>query len=154
MENVEKHAPVKIKQIPVYIDVDEIVKKFAPNQLNRITSKYYNIPIDDNGFIQIPQDTTEISLTATNKDGTDGTQFWLTTLKTDSNGPIIDGTRHNPMGKNAPANVLTLQLTPNPKIGDTQSFTIHCYFITNVKGLNQVYHCSLDPKLRISQGGG
>lgn len=146
-------------EVAVYLNVENIVKDF-PNpdpaqiiDLNNTENVQYSMPGYPLKVIDVTGKSA-VAFTLSNDQGSDGNCFWLTTFDTEKNGPIVSGPTANPIGNNYPPNVITLEIKQDiPKKEETQSFTLHCYFVyfDQTKKKNLVYHCSIDPKLKAKQ---
>ena len=147
--------------VAVFLNVENIVEKY-PNPegdmidlQNESTTLYEILPINNKGYIEVPTTTKQITFTLSDKDGQSDGRFWLTRFVNEDKGPIA-GSTPNAGGTSIPANVLTVDVKPNVKKGDTEDFKLHCYFIyfDQKSGENWVYHCKTDPVLQAGQTGG
>lgn len=145
-------------QVAVYLNVDNIVAKYPkPNGemidlINGTEIFFQFLPTNNEGYIEVPTTTEKITFTLSNSEGHSDGRFWLTRFINEDEGIIAPSTS-NKGGNLVPANVLTVDVNPDVKKGDTEDFKLHCYFIyfDESTGENWVYHCKTDPELKVDQ---
>ncbi|SMD33161.1 hypothetical protein SAMN04488029_1526 [Reichenbachiella faecimaris] len=147
--------------VAVYLNVENIVSKYPnPNGemidlVNGAETFFQFLPTNSEGYIEVPTTTKQITFTLSDSKGHSDGRYWLTRFINEDEGIIAPSTP-NKGGALVPANILTVDVNPDVKKGDTEDFKLHCYFIyfDESTGENLVYHCKTDPKLQADQPGG
>lgn len=152
-------------QVAVYLNVQNIVAAYGKPTADSIIDlvnaegekkQFYKFPsANDKGTIMVPIKSKKISFTLGDSNGRSDGRFWLTRFINKDKG-IIAPSSPNKGGDLVPANILTVDVNPKVKKGETEGFKLHCYFIyfNESTGENWVYHCKTDPRLQTEQGGG
>ncbi len=136
-----------------------IIELLDLQEIIRIPSAIHNgekiIVLSDNHFKINGAKTDTITIRKTVSSITfevtaDTKHLWVTSYDHLNGKGIISG--YEP---SCAVNEIVLSLAPGLTVGENESFRIHCYFLIPGKaGNNEVYHCSIDPNLKVDQGGG
>ena len=131
-------------------DLQEIIK--IPSTINNgekiivLSDDHFTINGKKTETINLQKTDTSITFEVT----AETNHLWASSYDDLSGNQIISG--YEPSGS---VNEIVLSLASDLTVGEQESFTLHCFFLLpGEAGNNEVYHCSIDPNLKVDQGGG
>lgn len=132
------------------LDLEEIIK--IPSTINNgekiivLSDEHFTINGKQTETVDIKETDSSVTFEVT----ADTKHVWATSYDDLSGSQIISG--YEP---GSAVNQIVLSLNSGLTNGEQESFRLHCFFlIPGEAGNNEVYHCSIDPNLKVDQGGG